>query len=111
GDGKFDPGDVDLGPFSGFSADTPLGVSTTPNLDAVTVSYLADGLDGNLGLYTTQLDLLSDHAVVNNPSLVAKVGGQIPGLAGMVTGLSVRADINQPGQLAFSLRTHAGSHA
>jgi hypothetical protein len=118
GDGQFNNGEVALGPFKDFSPDSRVAVTSEPTdqngvitLDAVTISYLAYGNDGNLGLYTSRLDLLSGHDSVSNPSLVAKVGGQIPGLSGNISRIWVYDPINQSGQLAFWVATDSGTQA
>src|SRR5947209_3634206 len=72
---------------------------------------MADGGDGNLGLYTSRLTLLAGHDTVSNPSLLVRVGAQIPGLTGTVSRVSVFDPVNQSGQLACWVSTDGGAQA
>ncbi len=119
GNGVFDSDEQDQGPFSKFEIDVRPGVTNLPdNLDAVTVSYVAQSsADGNSkGLYTSQLTLILSNAfmpneksvyTVGNPSTVIEVGQTLP-TEGIVRDIAVHDSINNTGQLAVWVSTDDG---
>lgn len=111
GNGKFDSGEVDTGPFKAFDPLARVGVSGDR------VVFLATNTAGQKVLYTAQFSVFTDPATgkatvqVGELTLLAKVGGtlNVPG-GGQVTvqDLNINDPINATGQVAFWAKTDQG---
>jgi hypothetical protein len=114
GNGQLDAGEEDLGFFSTFRMGSRIGVNRTNKNSSAkyTIAYIAKGLSGIDGLYTTRLDVSNPSSLrVTEPSLVVQLGDEITGLSGTVSQIEVYDPVNSTGQLIFWCQTSSGSQA
>ena len=105
---------TDSGAFSTFFDKAKVGVnlSRTGVLDQYTVTYIARGTDGLLGLYVTAVDITNPmNPEIASAFSVLKEGDTISGLSGSVRFLEIYDPINNGGQLAFWVSTTEGTQA
>jgi len=115
--GRFEPGDIDHGPFSSFIADRRVGAADAPwfGQSARLIAFLASGTDGSKGLYATTMSTSEsfDECTTSlfGPSfvhqLVLRVGQTVPGLPGTIEDLDVYDPLSDEGHIAVWVRTTA----
>jgi hypothetical protein len=114
GNGQLDQGEEDLGFFATFRLGSRIGVNRTNrnSSNKYTIAYVAKGLNGIDGLYTTWLDASNPLSLrVTEPSLVIQLGDEIAGLSGTVSQVEIYDPVNNTGQLVFWCQTSSGSQA
>lgn len=107
--------EIDDGPFSGFSPDEKVAVTSTHHTQGhITIVYKAkDAIDGKEGIYTSRVRFYDREKLYTLPDVrlpyeVIKQGDTISGLSGEIDLISLHDPINIYGQIAFHATTTSG---